>query len=720
MNVKLTFFCISYLLFFSMESTFCQSLVFDWVKTSEGPHQEQSEAIILDSYGNIYTVGTFNDTADFDPGPAVFNLTSPGTYDADIFIQKLDNNGNFLWAKSIGGIGNDGFLCLAIDSSNTIYITGHFSDSIDLDPSSAVFNLISSGQFENFILTLDDNGNFLDVKSIENTDYLRINDIDISPSGYLYLTGTFLGLTDFELGPAIDTINATNNSLYLAKYTLNGDLLWVNSFQGFGSSISDFIALDYLENIYLTGNHSIKKLDSSGVLLWEINYTSDLVWTDIDTDTSNNLYLCGYFTTWGTTDVDPTSTVFNVYNISPSNGLIVKLSSLGEFQWAQSLGSGGTDKYFTVSVSEDGLILLTGNYQGSPDFNPGPAINELQQANLRFIFLQSLSLDGNFISARSITDNSGVVGADLELDEFGNAYLTGWHQGFADFDPSANTYSINAGPFSNMFVEKFNNCTPIQSVESLSECDSYEWINGITYTTNNYIDTFIVLAGSSNGCDSIVLLNLDIHQSNWSIDSVSECISYTWMNGNTYTQSTSSPTWILTNADGCDSIVTLHLTINPVDIGISPINDTTLYSNATGATTYQWFHCENGLIPINGETSQYFYPSMNGNYAVEVTENGCIDTSGCQTIETIGLIENDFGNSLIVCPNPSSGKIRISLMEELSSVCVKVINIEGKLISKYSFNQTNEIELFLMGDDGFYILEITIDDKTSRVKILKH
>jgi DNA primase len=75
----------------------------DWVKTFGGIGYDIGNSVTVDDEGNVYTTGSFNDTVDFDPGPDVMKL-NPGRGSA-IFIQKLDANGNFLWAKSIGGKG---------------------------------------------------------------------------------------------------------------------------------------------------------------------------------------------------------------------------------------------------------------------------------------------------------------------------------------------------------------------------------------------------------------------------------------------------------------------------------------------------------------------------------------------------------------------------------------------------------------------------------------
>ena len=99
-------------------------------------------------------------------------------------------------------------------------------------------------------------------------------------------------------------------------------------------------------------------------------------------------------------------------------------------------------------------------------------------------------------------------------------------------------------------------------VDEVTACDSYTWIDGNTYTASTTEPTYTLT--NAAGCDSVVTLHLTVRQSSTGIDEVTACGSYTWMDGNTYTASTTEPTYTLTNAAGCDSVVTLHLTVNPV------------------------------------------------------------------------------------------------------------------------------------------------------------
>jgi hypothetical protein len=109
-------------------------------------------SIVLDAYSNVYTIGNFSQTVDFDPGPLTYNLTSSGSY--DVFISKLDNSGNFVSTLQFVGSGfNDG-RSLAIDNEGNIFATGNFKATTDFDPQAGVFNLTSVGADDIFVIKL--------------------------------------------------------------------------------------------------------------------------------------------------------------------------------------------------------------------------------------------------------------------------------------------------------------------------------------------------------------------------------------------------------------------------------------------------------------------------------------------------------------------------------------------------------------------------------------
>ena len=116
---------------------------FLWAKAFGGTSTDQSNSITVDASGNVYTTGSFGYTVDFDPGAGTFNLTSAGG--ADVFIQKLDASGNFIWAKAFGGTSTDQSNSITVDASGNVYTTGGFGNTVDFDPGAGTFILNLNG-----------------------------------------------------------------------------------------------------------------------------------------------------------------------------------------------------------------------------------------------------------------------------------------------------------------------------------------------------------------------------------------------------------------------------------------------------------------------------------------------------------------------------------------------------------------------------------------------
>jgi hypothetical protein len=111
---------------FKIALTNAQLQTFQWAKSIGEVNNERVKGIALDASGNVYTIGFFQNTVDFDPGPGTFNLTAHAFPFEDIFILKLDAAGNFVWAKNIGGaaLGN---YSIAVDASENVYTAETFS-----------------------------------------------------------------------------------------------------------------------------------------------------------------------------------------------------------------------------------------------------------------------------------------------------------------------------------------------------------------------------------------------------------------------------------------------------------------------------------------------------------------------------------------------------------------------------------------------------------------
>ncbi|MBQ6156749.1 MAG: T9SS type A sorting domain-containing protein, partial [Bacteroidales bacterium] len=240
-------------------------------------------------------------------------------------------------------------------------------------------------------------------------------------------------------------------------------------------------------------------------------------------------------------------------------------------------------------------------------------------------------------------------------------------------------------------------------IDTQVACDSFTWIDGQTYTESTNEPTFTLT--NVEGCDSVVTLHLTINHSTTGIDTQVACDSFTWIDGQTYTESTSTPTFTLTNADGCDSVVTLNLTIN------HPV--TSEITIETSDSCYTW----------NGETY-----CASGDYVQTLTAaNGCDSVVTMHLTTSVGIEDYNLEVSMIVYPNPTSGILNVQCTrnnEEWTPDEIHLFDAYGKLI----YMKTNISDMYLQTVQidmsqyayGFYFVKAVKNGKVVAVsKVVK-
>ena len=160
-----------------------QDVTLNWAGSLGGSADDRGTSLAIDSEGSTYTTGNFEGNADFDPGTGEFFLTSNGQ--DDIYVQKLDMNGNFEWALSFGAAGDlDRGKSIVVDKDDYVYVTGSFSGTVDFDPSDGSFPLTSNGGSDFFVLKLDSDANFQWAISIggdgyEYSEFITVDELEI-------------------------------------------------------------------------------------------------------------------------------------------------------------------------------------------------------------------------------------------------------------------------------------------------------------------------------------------------------------------------------------------------------------------------------------------------------------------------------------------------------------------------------------------------------------
>lgn len=252
---------------------------------------------------------------------------------------------------------------------------------------------------------------------------------------------------------------------------------------------------------------------------------------------------------------------------------------------------------------------------------------------------------------------------------------------------------------------------PTASTVDISACDTYTWeLNGETYTSSGAYEFVMTNVA---GCDSIITLNLTIHDVTTTTVTVSSCEAYTWaLNGETYTTS-GSYNHVLTSVAGCDSVITLNLTVEELSATATHDGNGTITSS-TG-TSYQWINCTD-YTAIVGETSQEFVPSVNGSYAVIVTDGNCTDTSNCETIAHLS-IKDVMTSTIALFPNPTASIVYVTM--EAQQGLAEVCDMNGKVLQVVVIKSGDPINLAEY-DRGIYTINIKTEFGSVVKKVIKN
>ncbi len=708
---------------------------FEWAKQMGGNTNDYATSVTTDISGNVYTTGYFSGIVDFDPGVGTAYLTSAGNY--DIFIQKLDASGNLLWIKQMSGTDGGFGFSITTDANGNVYTTGRFLGTIDFDPGAGTTNFTSLGLYDIYIQKLDSTGNLLWVKQIGGTSWDEGVSISTDVSGNVYTTGVFKGIVDFDPGAGTNNLTSSGaEDVFILKLDATGNLLYVKQMGGTSNDRGYSITTDANGNVYTTGYFNgtvdfdpgtgtlnlisagnydiyIQKLNSNGNFLWvkQMGGASYDWGKSITTDVSGNIYTTGSFE--GTVDFDPGAGTSNLTSAGGYDIYIQKLDSVGNFLWVKQMGGTSADYGRSITTDTGGNVYTTGNFNGTVDFDPGVGIVNFTSAGSYDIFIQKLDIAGNLLWAKQMGGTSDDWGKSITTDACGNVYTTGYFKLTVDFEPGAGTTNLISAGSNDIFIQKLSQCMPTVGTDVITACDTYIWIDSVTYSTSNNTATHTL--SNAGGCDSVVTLDLTVNYSNTGTDVITACDTYTWIDGNTYTASNNTATHTLSNAGGCDSVVTLDLTIDTVDISVI-VADPSITANASGAA-YQWLDCNNSFATIAGETAQSFTATANGDYAVEVIQNSCVDTSACITISTVGINEAQILNQISIYPNPTNGKINVDL-GNLTNTTIKLYTLTGQIVYKKENITVPDFQFELSQIPGIYIIEISSQNKTQNYKLI--
>ncbi|BDS13117.1 DUF7619 domain-containing protein [Aureispira anguillae] len=487
--LKSAHYCaLLFLLLFSKTASLAQEVNIEWTATIGNIHQfsDRTESIVSDEHGDIYVLGMFQDTVDFDPHIGVHNLTASNR---SLFIQKINEQGQLIWVKKFEGTGRAWGFDLVADQQGSIYILGEFRGTVDFDIGSGIFNLTSIGtDADIFFAKLDLNGNLSWVKHIIGNDFLTASAIDVDNNGNVYIGGAFQGTADFDPGPGTANMTPAVPSSYesfAAKYDANGHLVWAKSYGGYTSDELNDLTVDNNGNVLATGYFNttadfdpgvgtyhltsegnsdiyILKLDTNGNFVWasSLGTNSDDQGLALVTDAANNVYITG-MAKLTLHDIDPGPGMHPVFGHGGEECFLLKLDAAGNFSWGKVIGGPNDDKGISMAIDAFDNIYLSGIFQDSMEVIVGLDTNKLHVFSQGIYdddgFILKLNTSGDIIWGKSV--GAHVAHTDSEnnicIDNKANVYLASSFWGPSSFTPLGGHQSTPHGGW-DIFLMKLN------------------------------------------------------------------------------------------------------------------------------------------------------------------------------------------------------------------------------------------------------------------------
>jgi hypothetical protein len=458
-----------------------QAQTFDWAKSQGGTSSDIALDVVTDAAGNVYTVGYFSGTVDFDPSGVTQNLVSAGAQ--DIFVSKLNATGALVWVLRFGAANNDVANGIALDPSGNILITGWFNSIVDFDPGAGVVTLNNTSGSDIYVLKLTANGNFVWVKQFGgNVENQVGNKITTDAAGNVYSTGQSKAVIDFDPGPGTANLGVagTSPSFYVSKLDVNGNYVWAKVMGTSGSlaygldievsSVGEVYTCGYFggtidfdpgagtySQTSSTNNGFVHKLDVNGNYVWAktVGGASNNSFNSIVL-AQDKIFVAGYFANTG--DFDPGTSVVNMTADGGADVLVESFDFNGNYVWVKKLGGAAEDWAYSISADGYGGIYTTGFFTASGDFDPGAGAATLSAVGLRDVFISKLDFYGNYHWAQQIGGTATDQGYGIHVGQTGSVHTTGYYGATGDFDHTAGISTLTNAGSNDVFTQKMSQC----------------------------------------------------------------------------------------------------------------------------------------------------------------------------------------------------------------------------------------------------------------------
>ncbi len=441
---------------------------------------ELAYSVVNDQDDNVYLIGYFNGTIDFDPSGAVDNHTSAGGN--DIFLTRINADGTYGYTKVIGSTGSDFARFGAIDDDGNIYITGVFNGTVDFDPNAGTDNQTAPVASSMFLTKITPDGTYVWTKTMGGTGSASIIAVTADSSGNSFLTGYFRDTVDFEPGAGTDNkTSAGNTDIFLTKINADGTYGYTKIIGNTSYDESYSVTTDVAGNVYFAGYFTgTVDFDPSGGTdnqagsgqdgyVTRINADGSYGWTkrfggattdsgrSVTVDPSGNIYVSGSFT--GTADLDFSAGTDNRTSVGGNDMFFVKINADGSYGYGKTMGGIGGEGSLFLYHDTDSNVYIVGSFTDTVDFNIGGAADNKTSAGGTDMYITKINADGSYGNTKTFggTGNDQIRSVAITSDA--STYLTGNFNATVDFDPTPATDNKTSAGSSDAFLTKLTQTT---------------------------------------------------------------------------------------------------------------------------------------------------------------------------------------------------------------------------------------------------------------------
>lgn len=315
-----------------------------------------------DANGQLYVVGTFEDTVDMDPGPGVTNLYSAGGGDA--FFAKYNSSGNLIWARQLTGPQDAEAHAIVIDASDNVFLGGKFEGTIDFDPGNGTSNLTSSGINDLFFAKYSSSGTYLWAYQLGGPLGEAQIDLDLTSNG-LVATGGFQGVMNASPKSGNNSLtSAGGNDIFVARYDLNANHVWSYRLGGAGQDAAVRLELDSSDDYYIIGTFS------------------------------------------GTVDFDPGTGDGSLTAGTGTTTFYARYDFRGDFEWVDMIKGSGQVEPSAIKVDAQEKVYAFGAFSGTADFGTDTLARNHTAGGIRDAYLAKYSQCASLTAAITTTNAS--------------------------------------------------------------------------------------------------------------------------------------------------------------------------------------------------------------------------------------------------------------------------------------------------------------------------